>query len=599
MGDAMKADGAFIGQDVSATPLIGKLRLHIQGYVDKEDFFIFLLKLEDVILGAPWFDRLATSIIFPERKICFKFKGKNMYINAHESGSTIPFVNDQAFDKSIKSSVLANMIFVKVSLNGVNETQLNESEMHEDLGLFNFLNQFQDVIIDDIPRELPPKQEDDDHIIELLPGSSPPNKPPYRVSHAQQEEIMRQVNELVEKGMHSKRALRNNTDGEGAAGACPPLPRGGRLEFSAQGGCPVSNRARGKALQPERARRGAVEGLPALPEEWPAKKEHLARKKGALQAARAPLEEEGGLPSPVDHGKGGALLRLAKQEAREQQEQGGKDCPWEAGAQAGSEGAAGAKGEGVARVPKEEWRGELAMADRGSGELASIGPWELREGKLESIQATRPSQITIRCIFMYLHTRGLSVLSRELEETRMALVKDERIQFGRFFYRFPEGESGADVFDRVTSFLESLWRDIDTFRLNRSHYTDLNLVIISHGLTMRIFLMRWFKWTVEQFELLHNPKNCEICVMQLGLGGEYSLAVHHSKKELEEWGLTPDMITEQEWRAKANRGQWYRDWPWCCGSFFDHLKDSPPPDPDEYASDDDQLNNLVAVEDNN
>ncbi|MCO5559564.1 hypothetical protein L7F22_013165 [Adiantum nelumboides] len=32
-------------------------------------------------------------------------------------------------------------------------------------------------------------------------GTSPPNKPPYRVSQAQQEEIMRQVNELVEKGM--------------------------------------------------------------------------------------------------------------------------------------------------------------------------------------------------------------------------------------------------------------------------------------------------------------------------------------------------------------------------------------------------------------
>ncbi|MCO5602560.1 hypothetical protein L7F22_056694 [Adiantum nelumboides] len=31
MGDAMKANGAFIGQDVSVTPLIEKLRLHIQG----------------------------------------------------------------------------------------------------------------------------------------------------------------------------------------------------------------------------------------------------------------------------------------------------------------------------------------------------------------------------------------------------------------------------------------------------------------------------------------------------------------------------------------------------------------------------------------
>ncbi|MCO5582972.1 hypothetical protein L7F22_036877 [Adiantum nelumboides] len=53
----------------------------------------------------------------------------------------------------------------------------------------------------DIPGELPPKRGDDDHMIELIPGSSPPNKPPYRVSQAQQEEIMRQVNELVEKGM--------------------------------------------------------------------------------------------------------------------------------------------------------------------------------------------------------------------------------------------------------------------------------------------------------------------------------------------------------------------------------------------------------------
>ncbi|MCO5592420.1 hypothetical protein L7F22_046423 [Adiantum nelumboides] len=93
------------------------------------------------------------------------------------------------------------MIFVKDSLNGVDETQVNENGMQVDLELSNFLNQFQDVFIDDIPGELPPKRGDDDHMIELIPGSSPPNKPPYRVSQAQQEEIMRQVNELVEKGM--------------------------------------------------------------------------------------------------------------------------------------------------------------------------------------------------------------------------------------------------------------------------------------------------------------------------------------------------------------------------------------------------------------
>ncbi|MCO5576983.1 hypothetical protein L7F22_030804 [Adiantum nelumboides] len=182
MGDAMKTDGAFINQEVFVTPLIGKLRLHIQEYVDKEDFFISPLKHEDVILGAPWFDRLATSIKFPERKISFKFREKDMYINAQESGSSIPLVNDQAFDKSIKSSISAYMIFVKDSLNGVDVTQVNENGMQVDLELSNFLNQFQDVFIDDIPGELPPKRGDDDQMIELIPGSSPPNKPPYRVS---------------------------------------------------------------------------------------------------------------------------------------------------------------------------------------------------------------------------------------------------------------------------------------------------------------------------------------------------------------------------------------------------------------------------------
>ena len=35
----------------------------------------------------------------------------------------------------------------------------------------------------------------------------------------------------------------------------------------------------------------------------------------------------------------------------------------------------------------------------------------------------------------------------------------ERRQFGSFYYRFPlGGESGADVYDRVSNFMESLYR---------------------------------------------------------------------------------------------------------------------------------------------
>ncbi|MBA0573630.1 hypothetical protein Golob_000895 [Gossypium lobatum] len=159
-------------------------------------------------------------------------------------------------------------------------------------------------------------------------------------------------------------------------------------------------------------------------------------------------------------------------------------------------------------------------------------------------------------------------------EERMKATKETREKFGRFFYRFPEGESAADVFDRVSSFLESLWRDIDLNRLNNDPSQDLNLIIISHGLASRVFLMKWFKWTVEQFERLYNPGNCEIRVMELGRGGEYSLAIHHTDEELQEWGLSPEMIEDQKWRINANKTDLNDHCKWYLNSFFDNELDS-------------------------
>ncbi|XP_023908435.2 phosphoglycerate mutase-like protein AT74 [Quercus suber] len=159
-------------------------------------------------------------------------------------------------------------------------------------------------------------------------------------------------------------------------------------------------------------------------------------------------------------------------------------------------------------------------------------------------------------------------------EERMRAIKRTRQRFGRFFYRFPEGESAADVFDRVSSFLESLWRDIDMNRLHHDPSHDLTLIIVSHGLTSQVFLMKWFKWTVEQFERLNNLENCEFRVMELGDGGEYSLAIHHTEEEMREWGLDADMIADQKWRINAHRGELNGNCPWYLDAFFDHLDDS-------------------------
>ena len=66
--------------------------------------------------------------------------------------------------------------------------------------IIKLLNKFENCFADSLPNSLPPPRPED-HTIDLIPGSSPPNQPPYRVSLVQQEEILKQVNELLEKGL--------------------------------------------------------------------------------------------------------------------------------------------------------------------------------------------------------------------------------------------------------------------------------------------------------------------------------------------------------------------------------------------------------------
>ncbi|MCO5586441.1 hypothetical protein L7F22_040381 [Adiantum nelumboides] len=71
---------------------------------------------------------------------------------------------------------------------------------NEDNQRTEFLEKYNDCFTESLPDLLPPKRPED-HKIDLLPGSSPPTQPPYRVSLFQQEEIMKQVSELLEKGL--------------------------------------------------------------------------------------------------------------------------------------------------------------------------------------------------------------------------------------------------------------------------------------------------------------------------------------------------------------------------------------------------------------
>ncbi|OJD10823.1 hypothetical protein AJ78_08269 [Emergomyces pasteurianus Ep9510] len=90
----------------------------------------------------------------------------------------------------------------------------------------------------------------------------------------------------------------------------------------------------------------------------------------------------------------------------------------------------------------------------------------------------------------------------------MERMWQERADYGHFFYRIPNGESAADAYDRISGFNESLWR-----LFGEEDFASV-CVLVTHGLMTRIFLMKWYHFSVEYFEDLRNVNHCEFVIMK-------------------------------------------------------------------------------------
>ncbi|CAD7696217.1 unnamed protein product [Ostreobium quekettii] len=212
-------------------------------------------------------------------------------------------------------------------------------------------------------------------------------------------------------------------------------------------------------------------------------------------------------------------------------------------AAAAGEGEEGEGGDGAgARSPLQAQA--VAMADRRFGGRFDARFHSLSRGAIPEDFRVLPKRIILvrhaqsegnvnKQIYSHVPDRNLGLTEGGWEQAIEAGKKLRRVferdgdanNFKLFFFispyrrsyetyegiRFPNGESGADVYDRITIFEDHLIRDINAGRWSQD---NTNLVLVTHGLSLRIILMRWFHWTVDQFLTVYNPPNAVPVVLE-------------------------------------------------------------------------------------
>ncbi|MCO5567677.1 hypothetical protein L7F22_021371 [Adiantum nelumboides] len=195
MGYTAEAGLACPGHTDAVTPIIGKLCLHIQSYVDAEEFYIMPLDGCDVLPGIPWLFRVQGIMDAYNKKITVQSREKTHILDVKLRGESIPTVSASAITSIMKKHLSAYLVFAREVLD------CDESNLYVlDKVRSMFLQQYSDCFSDSLPSQFTPERPED-HVIDLVPSSRPPNRPPYKVSASQQKEVMSQIEELLEKGL--------------------------------------------------------------------------------------------------------------------------------------------------------------------------------------------------------------------------------------------------------------------------------------------------------------------------------------------------------------------------------------------------------------
>ncbi|MEF0941048.1 histidine phosphatase family protein [Rhizobium sp. BR 362] len=90
---------------------------------------------------------------------------------------------------------------------------------------------------------------------------------------------------------------------------------------------------------------------------------------------------------------------------------------------------------------------------------------------------------------------------------------------GKFYARPPDGESRADVAQRVRLFLQTV--------MHEAKHGKNNVVVVAHGVTNRAFEMNFLHHSVDWFERSDNPGNADVTLIEGNAAEGYTSTLIH------------------------------------------------------------------------
>ncbi|MCO5559227.1 hypothetical protein L7F22_012822 [Adiantum nelumboides] len=115
MGPPAETVLAAPGRDMAITPVIGKLRLHCQGYLGHEDFYIMPLEGCDVLLRIPWYHKDSVVVDYRARKATLTTeKGRSIVLDIKLKGESVSIVSASAISKLMKTRLHVLLVITAV-----------------------------------------------------------------------------------------------------------------------------------------------------------------------------------------------------------------------------------------------------------------------------------------------------------------------------------------------------------------------------------------------------------------------------------------------------------------------------------------------------